>query len=246
MTSVRRPRRRACSRAVPFTGGGWALCRPRDGPRWCSPASRKALLALLRRRPDLPFRPRRALAARVSSRPTISRAWTPGSRRSTGARGSQPRAQAAGADEDEVLRLDLQVRGIALGLITELDAGRLDRHEPPGREGSSPGERAAPRVPDEDRGLGRPGLEGAPRAVSGHLRAAAPSCLPNARTRWSFRPRWAIESFGQGLGGRTVGTKPGGVPGPRRRVARLMGRRLLQTRVAFLAGSDVLRCPPTT
>ena len=34
-------------------------------------------------------------------------------------------------DEDEVLRLDLQVRGIALGLIAELDAGRLDRHEPP-------------------------------------------------------------------------------------------------------------------
>ena len=31
----------------------------------------------------------------------------------------------------DVADLDLQVRGVALGLITELDAGRLDRQDPP-------------------------------------------------------------------------------------------------------------------
>src|SRR4051812_9839597 len=34
-------------------------------------------------------------------------------------------------DEGEALALDEQVRGIALGLISALDEGRLDRHEPP-------------------------------------------------------------------------------------------------------------------
>ena len=34
-------------------------------------------------------------------------------------------------DEDRVLRLDVQVRRLALDLIGELDAGRLCRHEPP-------------------------------------------------------------------------------------------------------------------
>ena len=120
--------------------------------------------------------------------------------------------------EDEAAGLDLQVRGIALGLMGELDSAR---DPPPGAargQGSSPGERSASRVPGEDRRLGRVGVAGTPRAVQIHLRAAALSAaaMPERRRPpGDNRQRWRQElrpGSGVGLLGPIAGRVRGACP----------------------------------
>ena len=146
-------------------------------------------------------------------------------------------------EEDQILRLDLQIRGIALGLITALDAGRLNRLEPP--EG-----KAQPLDNESLREfLARIAAWDA-SAWNAHRQqyqatyGPLPFLPPECQNALVAQATLGDESFGQGPVRERSARSPAEFQDHVQQVARLMGRRLLQTRVAFLAGSDVLRCPP--
>ena len=76
--------------------------------------------------------------------------------------------------------------------------------------------------------------------------APFPFCRRIARTRSSFRPRTAVpwsSSFGNCPASDQVIRSPAEFQQHVLDVARLVGCRLLQTRIAFLASGDVLRRP---
>ena len=146
---------------------------------------------------------------------------------------------------DDIHDLDLQVRGIALGLIAELDGGRLRRHEPP-MDKARPLDNEALRV-----FLGRIARWDAAawnahrrqyQAAYGPLSFLPPSCQ-NAVVLQATHGGSACVSFGHDQVRDHVIRSPTEFEQHVRDVARLMGRRLLQTRIAFLASGDVLRRP---
>lgn len=146
-------------------------------------------------------------------------------------------------EEDQIRRLDLQIRGIALGLITALDAGRLHRHEPP----------AGKAQPLDSQSLREFLVRIAAWDVSAwnahqvQYRATygpLPFLPPECQNALVVQATLSDESFGQGQVRERSARSPAEFQNHVQQVTRLMGRRLLQTRVAFLAGSDVLRCPP--
>ena len=148
-------------------------------------------------------------------------------------------------DEDELQRLDLQVRGIALGLITELDAGRLHRHDPPAGKAQSLGSESLReflvRIAAWDASAWNTHREQY-RATYGPL--PLPFLPPECQNALVVQATLGDVSFGHGPVRERTARSPAEFQDHVQRVARLMGRRLLQTRVAFLAGSDVLRRPP--
>jgi hypothetical protein len=148
-------------------------------------------------------------------------------------------------DEAESWALDAQVRQVAWSLTGELDAGRLCRQEPPA-------DKALPLSNQTLRGvLSRIAAWDAPawddhrklyQAAYGPLPFLTPDCQ-NAVVLQATQGSASGASFGAGPVFEHSVHAPQQFERHARDVARLMGRRLMQTRLAFLAGSDLLRRP---
>jgi len=147
--------------------------------------------------------------------------------------------------DDEIRDLDLQVRGIALGLIAELDGGRLRRQEPPMGKA-----RALDNAALRDFLVRIARWDAAAwdahhrqyQATYGPLPFLPPDCQ-NAVVLQATHGSARGLSFGNGPASDHVIRSPAEFQQHVLDVARLVGRRLLQTRIAFLASGDVLRRP---
>jgi hypothetical protein len=146
---------------------------------------------------------------------------------------------------DEIRGLDLQVRGTALGLIAELDGGRLRRREPPIGK-AEPLDNASLR--DFLLSIARwdgPAWDTHRRlykSTYGSLSFLPPDCQ-NAVVLEATSGHSRGLGFGNSQAGDHVIRSPVEFQQHVQDVARLMGRRLLQTRIALLASGDVLRRP---
>ena len=147
---------------------------------------------------------------------------------------------------DEVRELDLHIRGIAVGMIEDLDGGRLSRQEPPMGKAQS-----------LDNATLRDFLVRIARwdatAWSAHQRQyeavyAARSFLPpDCQNAVMLQATYGIArglGFGNGQASEQVIRSPAAFQEHVAQVSRLLGRRLLQARIAFLASTGVLRRPP--
>lgn len=147
--------------------------------------------------------------------------------------------------DDEVAALDLQVRGIALGLMGELDAHRIRRQEPPGGKarplGNDEVSAFLARIAAWDEAAWRAHRERYHSAY-GPLPFLPPNCQ-NAVVLQATVGSAGGTSFGGAAASAHSVRTPDEFEEHAREVVRLMGRRLLQTRVVFLAGADVLRRP---
>ncbi len=147
--------------------------------------------------------------------------------------------------DDEIRALDLQVRGIALGLIAELDGCRLRRQEPP-PDKAQPLDNAElrdflARIARWDAAAWVAHLRQY-QATYGPLPFLPPDCQ-NAVVLQATHGSAGGLCFGNGPASEHVIRSPAEFQQHVRDVARLLGRRLLQTRIAFLASGDVLRRP---
>jgi hypothetical protein len=146
----------------------------------------------------------------------------------------------------EALDADLRIRNVVLGLAVDLAAGRLRRLEPP--EG-----KAQPLSSDDLRKfLARIGSWDSSaweahrrqyNAAYGPLPFLPPECQ-NAVVLQATLGNVGDASFGNGPVSKHSVRSTAEFEEHAQAVARLLGRRLLQTRLAFLAGSDVLGRPP--
>jgi hypothetical protein len=146
-------------------------------------------------------------------------------------------------EEAEIARLDAQVRGVALGLIGELDAGRLRREEPPAAKAQPLRNESLRDVLARIAAWDDPAWDAHRkryRAAYGPLPFLPPECQ-NAVIVQATQGE-------AGFGGIARTTAAARSPTEFRdhvdRVVGLMGRRLLQSRVVFLAGTDALRQAP--
>jgi len=142
---------------------------------------------------------------------------------------------------------DARIRSAVLDLIADLDAGRLERVEP----------RAAKATPlaqaDLQEFLGRiASWDSAARAADRQRYLAAYGPLPLPFVPPDCQNAVLLEATSGGTGSATFGWTPASEPRiltpaefqhHASLVAALWGRRLTQSRFAFLAGSDVLRQP---
>ncbi len=147
--------------------------------------------------------------------------------------------------DDEIRALDLQVRGIALGLIAELDGGRLRRQEPPPGK-AQPLDNAAlgdflARIARWDAAAWDAHLRQY-ETTYGPLPFVPPDCQNPVVLQATHGSAGGL-SFGNGPASDHVIRSPAEFQQHVLDVAHLMGRRLLQTRIAFLASGDVLRRP---
>jgi len=147
--------------------------------------------------------------------------------------------------DDEIRALDLQVRGIALGLIAELDGCRLRRQEPP-PDKAQPLDNTAlrsflERIACWDAAAWDAHLRQY-QATYGPLPLLPPDCQ-NAVVLQATHGSAGGWSFGNGPASEHVIRSPAEFQQHVLDVVRLMGRRLLQTRIASLASGDVLRRP---
>ncbi len=147
--------------------------------------------------------------------------------------------------DDEIRTLDLQVRGIALGLLAELDGGRLSRQEPPPEKAQSLDDVALrdflARIARWD-AAAWDAHRRQYHATYGPLPLLPPDCQ-NAVVVQATHGSAGGLSFGNGPASDHVVRSPAKFRQHVLDVAHLMGRRLLQTRIAFLASGDVLRRP---
>jgi hypothetical protein len=147
--------------------------------------------------------------------------------------------------DDEIRDLDLRVRGIALGLIAELDVGRLRRQEPPTGK-AQPMDNAVlrdflARIARWDATAWSAHLRDY-RATYGPLPFLPPDCQ-NAVVLQATHGNARGLGFGNSQASNHVILSPAEFQQHVAQVARLVGRRLLQTRIAFLASADVMRRP---
>jgi hypothetical protein len=148
--------------------------------------------------------------------------------------------------EDEAADLDCRVQNVALSLLGDFERGHLRREDPPDGK-------AAPlqnellkgflaRVAGWDADAWKSHRENY-RATYGPLPFLPPDCQ-NSVILQATRGNTGGVSFGHGPLSEHRVRSPYEFEEHAEAVARLMGRRLLQTRVAFLVGSDVLRRAP--
>jgi hypothetical protein len=148
-------------------------------------------------------------------------------------------------EENEIENLDLSVRGIALGLLHELDAGRLEPHNPPA-------DKAQPLTDYDLRAILTRivGWDTAAwsrhrqnyRSVYGSLPFLPPDCQ-NAVVLQTTQGEASGVSFGSRFSGQPQLRTPHAFEDHVQKVAELMGRRLLQSRIAFLTGGNLLHRP---
>jgi len=149
--------------------------------------------------------------------------------------------------EPEACDFDARVRSAVFDLIAQLDAGRLERLEPPAAK-------ATPLAQDElDEFLGRiVGWDSAAWAAERERYLAAYGLVELPFLPPECQNAVVLQATLGHAGGVTFGGSPASQPyvlSPAEfqhhatLVAALWGRRLMQSRFAFLAGSDVLRQP---
>ncbi len=146
---------------------------------------------------------------------------------------------------DEIRDLDGQIRGIALGLIAELDAGRLLRKEPPNGKAQPLASASLREFLDRIARWDAAAWDVHRRqyqATYGPLSLLPPDCH-NAVVFQATQGGNRSLSFGSGSGGVHVIRTSGEFQQHVLDVTNLLGRRLLQARIAFLASGDVLRSP---
>jgi hypothetical protein len=147
--------------------------------------------------------------------------------------------------ETELCALDAQVRQVALNLIGELDSGRLCRQEPPTDKALPLSNATLREVLSRIAAWDAPAWDAHRRLYQetyGPLPFLTPDCQ-NAVVFQATRGSASGASFGAGLVFEHSVRTLAQFERHARDVARLMGRRLMQTRLAFLAGSDLLRRP---
>jgi hypothetical protein len=146
---------------------------------------------------------------------------------------------------EEAASLDLQVRGVALGLIGELERGRLIRQEPPSGKAKPLGNDELHAFLARIAGWDQTAWvehRGRYRSTYDTLPFLPPECQ-NAVVLQATLGSAGGTSFGRGPVSAHFVRSPVEFEDHARKVVQLMGRRLLQTRACFLAGSDVLRRP---
>ncbi len=147
-------------------------------------------------------------------------------------------------NEEEIRALDAQVRGIAVGLIVELDGGRLQRQEPPADKALPLDDAALRNFLERIAGWDAAAwddLREQYRATYGPLGFLPPDCQNAVVFQATQGTRGP--SFGNSPACDFMIRPPDEFQQHVEEVLRLIGRRLLQTRVAFLASGDVLRLP---
>lgn len=148
----------------------------------------------------------------------------------------------------EVADLDLHVRDVAQGLITELDAGRLDRQEPPAEKAqplsAKPLRDFLARISSWDTAAWSAHRDRY-RATYDPLPFLPPECQNAVVLQATLGDAQGV-SFGLGPGSEHVVRTTAEFEAHVWAVSHLLGRRLLQSRLAFLAGSNVLRLPHET
>lgn len=149
-------------------------------------------------------------------------------------------------DAEESRALDQQVRAVALGLFDELERGQLERTEPPAG-------RAEPLDDEMLRGFlariaGWDAAAWAAHRTAYHETYRALPFLPPACQNAVVLQATVGDAGGTPFGGGPAVDDAARTPEEFGRhidqVLRLLGRRLLQCRVVFLAGSDVLKRSP--
>ncbi|MBV8486984.1 MAG: hypothetical protein JO161_01775 [Planctomycetaceae bacterium] len=148
-------------------------------------------------------------------------------------------------EEHEIENLDLSVRDVALKLSRELDAGRLERRNPPAGKAqalSDDGLRAIlERIAGWDAAAWHRHRQNY-RSVYGPLPFLPPDCQ-NAVVLQATEGEANGVSFGCRDPATPFYRSPAALEDHALKVARLMGRRLLQNRIAFLTGGDLLDRP---
>ncbi|MGC8643472.1 MAG: hypothetical protein ACP5XB_26750 [Isosphaeraceae bacterium] len=147
--------------------------------------------------------------------------------------------------QQEVAELDLQVREVALDLIRELDAGRLDRQDPPADKAQplaiGPLRDFLTRIAAWD-AAAWDAHRARYQAIYGPLPWLPPDSQNAVVLQATLGDARGVR-FGLGQASAHAVRSPVEFADHVRAVSELNGRRLLQSRVVFLAGSDVLRLP---
>ncbi len=147
----------------------------------------------------------------------------------------------------ETEELDLRVHDVAAGLLDALKNGRLRRQEPPEDKAEPLRDAALSELLARIAGWDRASWDdhcARYLATYGPLPFLPPDCQ-NAIVLQATTGSARRMSFGNGTLSVHSTRTPREFEQHVEEVALLMGRRLLQTRVVFLAGSDVLRCRPS-
>ena len=147
--------------------------------------------------------------------------------------------------EAEIRDLDAQIRGIALGMISELEQGRVGRQEPPEGRGRPLGNDelrdCLTRIAAWDNGAWQ-AHRTRYHETYGPLPFLTPECQNAVVLQATLGNRGGIGFAGVPVIEHSI-RSPEEFDEHCGKVVDLFGRRLLQTRLAFLAGSDVLRRP---
>ena len=146
-------------------------------------------------------------------------------------------------DEREIRELDEQARALAAGLIAELEAGRLTREDPPpGRAQSIPVAELQSFL--EQIAAWTPAAWDRHRRKYRETYGPLPFLPPECQHAAVLQATLGGPAFGRPLTLEDARTRTAAEFARHvREVAELLGKRLLQTRIAFLAGPDVVRQP---
>ena len=242
------PRPLACWRRVPSTGNASAWSRPSvTGELDLRRLEARGLLALLRRRADLSLRPGRPLAAGLLDGLHYLKGLDAEVHAIDRVReGPNLVLRRRKLSFGEAADLDARIRSVAL----ELDGrARAKVDSPPGAAGRArPSRWATTSCTTSSNGSaagtpppGSPIASGTP-ATYGPLPFLPPECQNAVVLAGDPRSRGGADVRAV-LAGRAVCPESGGIRRARPRGGRLVGRRLLQSRLIFLAGDDVLHQP---
>ena len=148
-------------------------------------------------------------------------------------------------EEREIENLDLSVRDIAVRLSRELDAGRLERRNPPAVKAQALDDHKLRDILASIAGWDAAAWDRHRQnyqSVYGSLPFLPPDCQ-NAVVLQATEGQANGVSFGCRYSGQPLYRTPADFEDHARKVAQLMGRRLLQSRIAFLTGGDLLNRP---
>ncbi len=148
-------------------------------------------------------------------------------------------------EEREIENLDLSVRDIAVRLSRELDAGRLERRNPPADKAQALDDHKLRDILASIAGWDAAAWDRHRQnyqSVYGSLPFVPPDCQ-NAVVLQATEGQANGVSFGCRFSGQPHYRTPADFEDHAEKVAQLMGRRLLQSRIAFLTGGNLLNRP---